>query len=73
MADHPGWAELKKPGTAWRWTSTPPTRDGWYLWRRSEKWEPVERLAQAGRAYSQRYCNEVPLTKLEGEWFYKPE
>jgi hypothetical protein len=70
VSDHPGWAELRKPDTTWCWTTVPPKDTGWYLWRRSEKWEPVERYASQGRAFSHRYCKEVPLAKLEGEWFY---
>jgi hypothetical protein len=74
MPEHPDWAELKNPDAAKRWHPTPPTRQGRYLWRRSWKWEPVERNVawRNGRleSYSHRYCNFVTLDHLEGEWFY---
>jgi hypothetical protein len=74
--EHPDWAELKSPTTAKRWHVEPPTQPGRFLWRRSEKWEPVERDVYSMRgddrltSYSHRYCNLVTLDRLEGEWFY---
>lgn len=54
-----------------QWRPTPPPLPGTYRWRRTWQWEDIEREIPASRRiYSERYCQEVPVESLGGEWFY---
>ena len=53
------------------WQATPPPRVGVYWWRKTHKWEPIERSFESDRMiYSLRFCQRVPIERLRGEWLY---
>jgi hypothetical protein len=53
------------------WHATPPPNPGSYRWRRTCQWEDIGRTINADRMiYSERYCQMVPVEKLQGEWLY---
>lgn len=53
------------------WHDDPPRYTGKYQWRRDDSWEPIEREVTSTRViFSERYCKEVPLSAIGGQWLY---
>ena len=64
-------AGVKPPPYVKEWRDDPPTQPGTYQWRRSPLWEPITReVPSSMTVFSQRYENQVPIARLEGQWFY---